>query len=90
MNQPTPGHPDCIGSMSQQIPWSPLGPPPTHSPPPLLLLVSDSSSELEQPLNATDIVNANMSVVSNVLNSDLYIIVTSDTYIHLKMLLQQD
>jgi hypothetical protein len=64
-------------SMSQQRPSSPLGPPPTHSscsPPP------DDSSLLEQPLNATDIVNANIIAASSALNLELFIIVTPDTY----------
>lgn len=38
-----------------------------------------SSSLLEQPLNPTDIVNANMSAASSALNLDVFIIVTPDT-----------
>jgi hypothetical protein len=39
-----------------------------------------SSSLLEQPLNATDIVNANIIAASSALNLELFIIVTPDTY----------
>mgnify|MGYP000017421976 CR=1 FL=1 len=74
MNQPTPGHPDCTGSTSQQIPLSPLGPPSRQA----SLLVSEDSSLLEHPPNAADIANANMSVVSSALNLDVFITVTPD------------
>jgi hypothetical protein len=71
------GHPSCIWSASQQTPSSPLGPPPAQascSPPP------DDSSLLEQPLNATDIENANIIAASSVLNLELFIIVTPYAY----------
>jgi len=39
-----------------------------------------ASSLLEQPLNATDIENANMSAASSALNLDVFIIATPDIY----------
>jgi len=75
------GHPGCAISTSQQIPSSPLGPPPGHSPPPPPPLSGGgASSLLEQPLNAIDIENANMSAASKALNLDVFIIVSPDTY----------
>jgi len=61
--------------------------PPLPPPPPVSAGGGGSSSLLEQPLNATDIVNAKMSVVSSVFNLDVYIIVTPDTNACLLMLL---
>jgi len=68
-------------STSQQIPSSPLGPPPGHSPPPPPPLSGGgASSLLEQPLNAIDIVNANIIAASSALNLEVFIIVTPVTF----------
>jgi hypothetical protein len=79
MNHSVKGHPSCIWSRSQQTPSSPLGPPPAHSSELVSPLLEESSSLLEQPLNAIDIVNANIIATSSALNLELFIIVTPDT-----------